>query len=221
MLNLAAFESATLRTLPYVWGDVGQVFTTEEAAREVAASFPIGQTRRRESKPAAEKAYRMLSCPLVEGGERLDAVHRLDARWQDLVSELLSPSFTGALATATELPLTETSLEVRASAYSTGCFLGPHTDRSDKMLSVILYLEPDWSPEDGGELSILRSDDPHDEAARIEPHLGTAALLVRSEGSWHQVLPVRSPRSGLRRSVLVHYWRWPPARPVQQPLESM
>jgi SM-20-related protein len=57
-----------------------------------------------------------------------------------------------------------------------------------------------------GWLSILRSSDPGDEVGRVAPLLGSAAILVRSERSWHQVLPVRRPRSGYRRSVLMQYW---------------
>ncbi|MFD5186168.1 2OG-Fe(II) oxygenase [Streptomyces sp. NPDC058372] len=182
------------------------MFTGGTAARDIADTFPLDRTRLRESKPAAEKTYRMLSCPLVDGGERLDAAHDLPVPWAQLVTQLLSPPFTKTLAQATGLSLNESSLEVRASAYADGCFLGPHTDRADKVLSVVLYLESQWSPAHGGELSILRSSAPGDEAARIEPRLGTAALLVRSDHSWHQVLPVRTRGAGLRRSVLIHYW---------------
>ncbi|EPH46683.1 2OG-Fe(II) oxygenase [Streptomyces aurantiacus] len=206
MLNLAAFTAATLHREPFRWGRVEHAFTSGTAAREVADTFPLDRTRLRESRPAAEKAYRMFSCPLVDGGERLDAAHGLPATWAELVAQLLSSPFTRALAQATGQALEESSLEIRASAYADGCFLGPHTDRADKVLSVVLYLEPQWSPAHGGELSILRSSDPRDEAARIEPRLGTAALLVRSDHSWHQVLPVRTQGGGLRRSVLIHYW---------------
>lgn len=207
MLNLAAFRRADMRQQPYRWGTATGVFASRPGALAVADGFPTDHLRLRESSPESDKTYRMLSAPLVEHGSRLSIMDQLSGVWRALIDQLLSPGFTGALAATAGVRLDPATVEVRAAGYADGCFLSPHTDRADKVLSLVLYLEPEWSPADGGELSILRTSDPASEVARVEPRLGSAAILVRSDGSWHQVLPVRRPASGYRRSVLVHYWR--------------
>lgn len=206
MLNLKAFENAEMREAPFRWGTVAPGFDSTHTALAVVRDFPSEYLRLREAGPTSEKAYRMLSAPLVEQSRILPLVHRLAPVWRQLIEELLTPRFTASVCHAAGMRLPAASLEIRASSYADGCFLGPHTDRPDKLLSLIVYLESAWSPSEGGELSILGSDDPADEVARVEPRLGTAAVLVRSDCSWHQVLPVRRPRSGYRRSLLLHYW---------------
>jgi SM-20-related protein len=206
VLNPKAFCDAEMRTTPYRWGTVRDGFDSPAAALTVTRDFPAEHLTLREAGPAAEKAYRMLSVPLADSGRALPAASLLTPVWQELIAELLTPGFTAAVAHASRSALQRSTVEIRACGYADGCYLGPHTDRADKLASVILYLEPEWSPPEGGWLSILRSSDPGDEAGRVAPLLGSAAILVRSECSWHQVLPVRRPRSGYRRSVLVHYW---------------
>lgn len=206
MLSLSAFENAKMQDDPYRWGTVAESFDAPETALAVAREFPLAHLRLRTARAGAgaEKDYRMLSAPLVDQGRVLPLTRRLTPAWRGLVDELRTPGFTSAVSRAAGVELAGATLEIRASCYTEGCFLGPHTDRSDKLVSLILYLSPHWSAADGGELSILCSSDPDDENARVEPRLGTAAVLVRSDRSWHQVLPVRRP---VRRcSLLVHYW---------------
>jgi SM-20-related protein len=210
MLNFATFHAADMRDEPFRWGTVTSAFVPGPAARAVADDFPVQHLRLRESTPGSDKTYRMLTAPLVEHGKQLSVVELLADPWRELVGQLVSRRFTETMSEAGGVRLSESSVEVRAAGYADGCFLSPHTDRPDKLLSLILYLEPVWSEPDGGELSILRSSDPTSEVCRVQPRLGTAAILVRSDRSWHQVLPVRQPASGYRRSVLVHYWRGRP-----------
>ncbi|MER6498456.1 2OG-Fe(II) oxygenase [Streptomyces sp. NPDC001455] len=204
MLSLSAFENAKMQDDPYRWGTVTESFDSPRTALAVAREFPLAHLRLRTARAGAEKEYRMLSAPLVDQGRELPLTRRLTPIWRGLVDELRTPAFTTAVSRAAGVELADATLEIRASCYTEGCFLGPHTDRSDKLVSLILYLSTHWSAADGGELSILCSSDPDDEDARVEPRLGTAAVLVRSDRSWHQVLPVRRPVQ--RRSLLVHYW---------------
>jgi len=204
VLNLLAFENAKMQDVPYRWGTVADAFDSPGAVRAVAGSFPFGNLRLRTAKEGGEKAYRMLSVPLAEQGRLQPPAEALDHSWRHLLDEVRSPGFTAAVSAAASVDLGRAALEVRAACYTEGCFLGPHTDRPDKLVSVILYLSARWSAGGGGELSILRSGDPDDECARVEPRPGTAALLVRSDTSWHQVLPVRGAVP--RCSLLVHYW---------------
>src|SRR5438105_7437559 len=87
----------------------------------------------------------------------------------------------------TSCDLTTAPMEVNVFHYGPGANLGPHPDLEDKLVTHVLYFNRSWNREDGGCLTILRSSDPADVAAEIEPIVGNSSVVVRSEESWHAV----------------------------------
>ncbi len=60
-----------------------------------------------------------------------------------------------------------------------------HTDTESKILTLLIYMNTEWS-NDGGRLRVLRSaDDLEDYAAEVPPEAGTLLAFRRSESSWH------------------------------------
>ena len=60
-----------------------------------------------------------------------------------------------------------------------------HTDTESKIITVLVYMNTEWS-DDGGRLRVLRSpDDLEDFAAEVPPDAGTLLAFRRSERSWH------------------------------------
>lgn len=113
--------------------------------------------------------------------------------------------------------LTAAPIEVNVFHYGPGSSLGPHLDLPEKLVTHVLYCNRSWNPADGGCLSILRSKDPGDVAAKIPPLVGLSSVLVRSDRSWHAVQPVVEGSRTSRRSVTVTFYRtgavstmWPP-----------
>lgn len=86
------------------------------------------------------------------------------------------------------------------AAYPVGAGYGRHVDRfqSDdrRVLSVVLYLNDSWSPEDGGDLCLYGSSEAREPAARISPQGGTLICFL-SEHVPHEVLPTRRMRWSL------------------------
>jgi SM-20-related protein len=85
--------------------------------------------------------------------------------------------------------------------YPEGAFYKPHLDRhagtNDRIVTVILYLNPDWQPGDGGELKIWTSAEGRDGAFQlIEPRLGTMVCFLSGE-FWHEVLPAVKTRMSI------------------------
>lgn len=190
---------------PFRYAVADGVFRSPAVARACAATFPDALLQHRVAAgPDVEKAYDMFSLTLVEPGAPRPVLPFAPV-WAELVDQLSSRRVAGILGAALEVDLDERIVEIRACAYGDGGSLAPHTDRPDKVLSLILYLDRVWRRGSGGELGILRSADPGDEAARIEPRLGRIAVLVRSDRSWHHVRRFHAPRGARRRSVLVHY----------------
>ena len=85
--------------------------------------------------------------------------------------------------------------------YPEGAFYKPHLDRhagtSDRIVTVILYLNEDWQPGDGGELKLWTSADGMDGAFElIEPRMGTVVCFLAGD-FWHEVLPANKTRMSI------------------------
>jgi len=80
--------------------------------------------------------------------------------------------------------------------YPEGAFYRTHYDSfrgaANRLVSLVLFLNPDWQPEHGGEL-VLYQDDERTERARIAPRDGRLVLFL-SEEIPHEVRPTRAPR---------------------------
>ena len=124
-----------------------------------------------------------------------------------------------------ELFLSLVSLEAHYAVYAPGAFYQKHVDRfqssDERMISTTLYLNPEWSEADGGQLRLYAAETPNEPAQEraqtlpedaaaqyvdIFPHAGTLALF-RSDTVPHEVLPATRSRYSLtgwfrRRSLL-------------------
>jgi SM-20-related protein len=106
-----------------------------------------------------------------------------------------------------ELYLSLVGFEAHYAVYPPGTFYRKHRDRfadnDERMLSSVLYLNPDWDDTQGGQLRLYN---PEDTSTDIFPHLGTF-VLFRSDTVPHEVLPATTHRYSLtawfrRRSLL-------------------
>jgi SM-20-related protein len=69
-----------------------------------------------------------------------------------------------------------------------------HNDSTSKIITVLLYLNPDWD-DAGGRLRLLRSrDDIDDVAVEVPPSDGTLVAFLRSDRSWHGHLSFEGER---------------------------
>jgi Rps23 Pro-64 3,4-dihydroxylase Tpa1-like proline 4-hydroxylase len=113
--------------------------------------------------------------------------------------------YRSTLQQLTGVQLGHARLEARFVVYGANCWISPHTDRSDKLLTQTFYFEEHWCAEWGGELQLLRSADVTDIATRILPLRNLSVVLVPSPTSWHAVAPVAPNVAASRRTLLLHY----------------
>jgi SM-20-related protein len=72
-----------------------------------------------------------------------------------------------------------------------------HTDTKSKILTLLIYMNPEWE-HSGGRLRLLRSADNLDDVvAEVPPDAGTLIAFKRSENSWHG----HKPYTGERRVI--------------------
>jgi SM-20-related protein len=80
-------------------------------------------------------------------------------------------------------------------------------DGDTRVLSLILYLNPDWQPEHGGALRIYNENAPSRIDTELEPRFGQMAIFL-SRKIFHEVLPTFADRYSVTG--------WIENRPIQQ-----
>ncbi|WP_223793725.1 2OG-Fe(II) oxygenase [Marinobacter sp. F4216] len=90
--------------------------------------------------------------------------------------------------------------ECHYATYRPGDFYRKHLDsfrgRASRVVSLVLYLNEDWQPEDGGELCIFNRDSEHEMCGLVLPEAGRMAVFL-SEEIPHEVLPANRTRFSL------------------------
>lgn len=88
------------------------------------------------------------------------------------------------------------SFESHFSHYGVGDYYKRHKDafsgEANRVLSLVLYLNPGWTPDAGGELVIYEGDEDLT-GTRVVPLMGTLVLFL-SEEFPHEVLPAQRDR---------------------------
>lgn len=88
------------------------------------------------------------------------------------------------------------SYESHFAHYPPGAFYKRHVDafrgQANRILTTVFYLNPAWSPQDGGEM-LLYPEDGSEPLLRLVPAAGTLALFL-SEEFPHEVRPARRDR---------------------------
>ncbi len=83
--------------------------------------------------------------------------------------------------------------------YPPGAFYRRHYDSfrgaANRIVSVVIYLNDNWKPGDGGEL-VLYEPDSDAEIIRVQPRAGTMVLFL-SEEIPHEVLPAHTHRTSV------------------------
>ncbi|MCU0749410.1 MAG: 2OG-Fe(II) oxygenase [Akkermansiaceae bacterium] len=87
------------------------------------------------------------------------------------------------------------------AVYPVGSFYKAHLDQHagarDRILTVILYLNADWQPGDGGELKLWTTPQGREGNYQlIEPRMGTIVCFMSDE-FWHEVLPTNKERMSI------------------------
>jgi SM-20-related protein len=85
--------------------------------------------------------------------------------------------------------------------YPEGAFYKAHLDRhegtNDRIVTTILYLNPNWQPGDGGELKLWTTVEGKAGAfILIEPRMGTLVCFMAGD-FWHEVLPAKKTRMSI------------------------
>jgi hypothetical protein len=185
-----------------------------DAASRAGEDLPF-DLGRLAATPLARDPYDHVIVPGFVRPEALEAIHRdfpaLDKPgsfplsevaygpgFERLVAALDGPAFERAIEEKFGLALAHlpTITTVRARCRASDGKI--HTDTPSKVITVLLYLNPDWEAP-GGRLRLLRSaTDLAAIAAEVPPVAGTLLAFRRSDHSWHGHEPFEGPRRAIQ-----------------------
>lgn len=127
---------------------------------------------------------------------RRDRIHWLnleqpvEAQWLTLMDEL-------KLTLNRRLFLGLFNYECHFAHYPAGAFYRKHWDafkgQANRVLTTVLYLNPDWQESDGGELLIYCSENQQEVLLKVAPTQGTLVTFLSEEFA-HEVLPANAHR---------------------------
>jgi len=109
--------------------------------------------------------------------------------FQALVDAMESEAFRKAFEDKFEIDLSNRPTTITVRGRSDTRDGNIHCDSESKIITILLYMNPDWD-DAGGRLRLLRSQsDIHDVAAEVPPSGGALVAFLRSDHSWHGHLP--------------------------------
>jgi SM-20-related protein len=174
MLNLAKLAAAELHREPFEYLLVDDALT-DDCKAGIVADFP--QIHKKGSHPLSR-----LTC---------------GPAFTQLTGELLAPEFAAAVATKFNLDLSSYPTMITVRGWSDASDGQLHTDSKDKLITVLLYLNPEWNLS-GGRLRLLRSKNVNDYVAEVPPTIGSMIIFKRCDHSWHGFPPFEGKRMSLQ-----------------------
>jgi Rps23 Pro-64 3,4-dihydroxylase Tpa1-like proline 4-hydroxylase len=123
--------------------------------------------------------------------------------FQQLLDELDDPEFERHVAEKFGVDLTGAIKTITVRKFSEPSDGNIHTDHWSKIITLLVYFNPEWTQE-GGKLRFMRSaNDIEDYAAEVPPLGGTVLAFRRSNRSFHGYKPF----DGERRMVQMSWVR--------------
>lgn len=171
ILDLEGFRAALLSRAPFDYL-VLPGFVKKEALAAIHEGFP--SIKQPGSFPLSELSYGPGFAALVE--------------------ELNGEPMRKAFEEKFDIDLTNRPTMITVRGCSSNRDGRIHTDTETKIITVLIYMNPQWEPA-GGRLRLLRSPtDLDDVILEVPPHEGTLLCFRRSDNSYHGHKPFVGPR---------------------------
>lgn len=194
-------QKATVSDKPFKHARISSYFNSQ-LAKKLEEEWPKNF---RHSNSSAEH-YNLWDRSIVEHS-RKEPIDDLTEVWHNAVDELLSKSYKDSVSELMNIPLDNCYHKVRLCEYHGNCWMLPHTDRSDRVVTHLIYLTPTWKAEWGGNLLLLRSQNEEDLLETITPEFNSSFIFQRTDNSWHSVQAVKPSVGVVRKTILSQFIR--------------
>lgn len=180
MLNFDAMRAARTRTEPFTYIVAEGTLSRDEAA-EVREDYPDIQ----------KTGY----LPLT----KLDS----HGRFAELIEDLKSPELADVLSEKLNLELRDKPRMITVRRLSKEGDGRIHNDSVSKICTMLVYLNDDWDPAEGGAIRALNGDQSMDDyAEEVAPLAGNVFAFARSDTSWHGHPPYGGERYVIQTTFL-------------------
>jgi len=179
LLNLDALRDAQLQTDPYPFFTVDQSILSE-AVMDVIRDFPS----------------------IRDGGSfNLDDV-KYGPAFDHLLKCLDTPEFRKILCDKFDVDVMDLPMMITLRGYSRQKDGRIHADSKTKVLTILIYLNEEWTAETG-KLRVLRSkDDMDDYVTEIAPGPGTLLAFKVTDNGWHGYPSFEGKRQSIQINFL-------------------
>ena len=179
LLNLDAVRDAQVQQDPYPYFTVDRSILPD-AVMDVIKDFPRIQ----------------------DGGSfNLDDV-KYGPQFDQLLKSIDTPEFRKILCDKFDVEVMELPMMITLRGYSRQKDGRIHTDSKTKVLTILIYLNEEWSA-DSGRLRVLRSkDDMEDYVAEIVPGPGTMMAFKVTDHGWHGYPAFEGKRQSIQINFL-------------------
>jgi SM-20-related protein len=178
-LNLDKLREAKLETSPYDFVLVSG-FIGPDTIRRVNETFP----------------------PINSGGSFPLESLKPNMIIKEVIDELDGAPFKKEVERLFDVDLTDRPKMYSLRGYTRAKDGQIHTDSKDKIITILLYLNDNWT-QPGGRLRLLRNGhDVDDFTHEVPPDNGTLLMFRRSESSWHGHHPFEGPRRSLQMNFM-------------------
>jgi len=179
LLNLNALRNAPVQTDPYPFFTVDQSILPDDVMN-VIKDFP----------------------KIQDGGSfNLDDV-KYGPQFDRLLKNLDTPEFRKILCDKFDVDVMDLPMMITLRGYSRQKDGRIHTDSKTKVLTILIYLNEEWTAETG-KLRVLRSkDDMEDYVAEIVPGPGTLLAFKVTDNGWHGYPAFEGKRQSIQINFL-------------------
>lgn len=178
LVNLDTLAQAELREQPYPY-TILHNFINPNFKHELIQNFPM----------------------IDQGGSfTLNSV-KFQGRFAELMQELDSPQLRDMIAKKFNIDLSNRPPLITLRGYSRARDGQIHTDTKSKLITVLLYFNPEWD-HPGGKIRVLYDGENMDSyAAEMPPLFGNCLIFKVTDNCWHGF----APYEGIRRSIQLNY----------------
>lgn len=178
ILDLDALKKALLQKEPFPYLII-ENFIRPNVLNDVVDSFPTLASR-------GSYSLNNVSC---------------EGAFAELMQEMQSPELRDLIGSKLGMDLSDKPAMVTLRGHTTERDGKIHVDSESKLITVLLYLNPNWQHE-GGKLRLLYNQhDLHNYAAEVPPEAGRCLIFKVTDNCWHG----HEVFNGERKSIQLNY----------------
>jgi hypothetical protein len=201
LINVDKIYNSILVENPYKHAVINGLIDLQEI-NALITTMPTDTFNHVSRHDGSDKTYRVHN-NIIYSLENQAHMKDLHSKWISLTNDLISIEYRQAISDSIGFNVNDLFIEITLKKYVINDYISPHTDRSCVPVTHVIFLNPHWEKNWGGEFCILESE--FKMVKEIIPTWDNSVLFRQSENSWHSVNPCKVPNVS-RIGLQVAFW---------------